>query len=179
MNALETAPALNMAGRSSPTSRQLVVFRLAGQAYGIPLSAVKEIVSMPLLSRPPGLPSVLAGFFNLAGLAVAVLRLDQLFSAPNQAIRLYTPILVLQNVGLPLAVMVEDACILGIAESCILPVPENCSFNECAVGVAMVEDSHIIILSPDRLLLRTEQQRLADLAALQQARLAELEGGAL
>lgn len=178
MNALATEPALESTGQRPSTGRHVLVFRVAGQAYGVPLSIVKEIVSMPLLSQPPGLPSVLAGFLNLAGSAVAVIRLDHLFAASKQTTRLYTPLLILHNVGLPLAVIVEDVVgIVVVADSAILPLPDNSSFNKCAVGVATVDAFHIIILSPGQLLLRAEQQRVADLAALEHTRLAELRGG--
>lgn len=178
MNALEINRGLPAGGRISPASRRLVVFRLAGQAYGIPLSAVKEIVSMPLLSQPPGLPPILAGFFNLTGTTVAAVRLSRLFATEDQPMGLYTPLLVLQHFGFPWAVIVEKVVgIVPIPESAILPVPENSSLNACAEGMAATDDCHIIILSPERLLLKTEQQRLAELTALEQKRLAELDGG--
>ena len=170
--------------RSEPESapglakRRLLTFRLADQTYGISLAAVKEIVPLPLLSRPPGMPSVLAGFFELEGAAIAVLRLDVLFGVANHATHLYTPLLVLQNLGLPLAVMVEEVSgIVSSQMSSIVPVPENTSFNECTEGVLATTDRHIVVLSAERLLLKAEQQRLADFAALEQRRLADVAGG--
>jgi len=61
----------------------LLVFHLSGQAYGLPLAEVAEVVPMALLSRAPGLPPLLAGFLNLAGTAVPVLRTDRLFGLPD------------------------------------------------------------------------------------------------
>jgi len=178
MKASKTQREAESTGPSSPMSQRILVFRLAGQVYGIPLAAVKEIVPMPLLSRPPGLPSVLAGFFNLGGTAIAVLRLDHLFAVPNQTPFLYTPLLVLQNFGFPLALMVEEVISIdAIRESSILSAPENSSFNACTEGVAATNEGHVIILSPKRILLETEQQSLAALAAVEQTRLAELGGG--
>src|SRR4051812_6590060 len=71
--------------------RRLVVFHLAGQAYALELGAVQEIVLMAALSRPPGLPSMLEGFLNLAGTAIPVVRLDRLFRLPEQMPGMFTP----------------------------------------------------------------------------------------
>ena len=156
-------------------SRRYVVFRLAEQAYGIPVESVQEIVSLPLLSRPPGLPSMLEGFFSLEGIAVPVLRLGYLFTSTSQPPRLYTPLLIMRNAALPWAVMIDKAeGIVSIAQQMILPVPENSSLNESTEGIATVDEKHLILLCPDRILLKSEQRCLANLAALEQQRLNEL-----
>src|SRR4029077_2630145 len=73
----------------------LLVFHLAGQAYGLPLRSVQEVVPMTVLSRPPTLPVVLAGFLNLGGSAVPVLHLNRLLGVADFAVGLHTPLLVL------------------------------------------------------------------------------------
>src|SRR5581483_12384644 len=45
-------------------TRSLLVFHLGSQAYGLPLHEVQEVLTLAALSRPPGLPSLLAGFLN-------------------------------------------------------------------------------------------------------------------
>jgi len=164
--------------QSSTPTRRIVTFRLAGQVYGLPLEAVQETVFLPLLSQPPGLPAVVAGFFSLGGSAVAVLRLDHLFGIAIQSRHRHTPLLVLRHFVPRLALMVEEVIgIVALQSSAVMPVPENSSFNECSEGVAMAELGNIILLSPDRILLESEQQRIAALTALEEARLAELTGG--
>src|SRR5437870_5247918 len=111
--------------------RALLVFHLGGQAYGIGLHEVQEVVPMAQLSRPPSLPSVLAGFLNLAGTAVPVLRLDRLFELPEITPGRYTPLLILRNPDYRLALMVEKVSrIIHIAPDAILPVQESQSFND-------------------------------------------------
>lgn len=158
--------------------RKLMVVRLARQAYGIPLEAVQEVVPLPLLTRPPGMPPILAGVFSLAGSPVAVLKLERLFAGSDHSARLYTPLVVLRSSNLPLALMVDEAVgIESVAEGDMLPLPETSSFNECAEGVAVISGVHVIVVSPERILTRTEQQRIAAWAALEQSRLAMMEGG--
>jgi purine-binding chemotaxis protein CheW len=153
-----------------------MVFHLAGQAYALPLREVQEVVPLASLSQPPGLPSVLAGFLNLAGTAVPVVRLDRLFGLPDQSTGLYTPLLILRHVDPPIALLVDRVSeILAIAAETILPLRENHSFNDCAEGVVTVGEQVILLLSAQRILLDKEQQCLAEFQDREQARLRELE----
>jgi purine-binding chemotaxis protein CheW len=153
-----------------------MVFHLAEQAYALPLRAVQEVVPLASLSQPPGLPSVLAGFLNLGGTAVAVVRLDRLFGLPDQPVGLYTPLLILRQVDPPIALLVDRVSeILTIPQEAILPLRENHSFNDCAEGVATVGARVILLLSAQRILLDKEQQCLAEFQDREQARLRELE----
>lgn len=73
----------------------LLIFRTSGLDCAFPLKTVREIVPMARLSVPPGLPSGLAGFLNLRGTAVPIVRLDRLFDLPEQLPGLHTPMIVL------------------------------------------------------------------------------------
>jgi chemotaxis signal transduction protein len=60
-------------------SLQITVFDVCGTACALHRSAAREFLPLPRLWRPPALPRPVAGFFNLGGHAVPVLRLDVLF----------------------------------------------------------------------------------------------------
>lgn len=157
--------------------RSLLVFLLSGQQYGIPLQDLREIVAIPQLSRYPGLPDILAGFLNLGGIAIPVLRLDRLFGVPDQVPGIYTPLIVLRHPDSHLALMVEKVShIVSVSEDVIVPVPDHHSFNDCVVGVATLTDRIVLILSTERLLLEKEQQCLAEFQDREQMRLRTLEG---
>lgn len=163
---------------SRPASaRRVIVFSVAGQAYALALKEVREIVPLPLLARSPGLPSVLAGFLNLAGSAIPVVRLDRLFGLPPQPFGLYTPLLILANDDYRAALLVEKVNeIAFVAPEAIVPVRENHALNDCAEGVTTLHNRMVILLSAERLLLEKEQQCLAELQALEQKRLDDWEG---
>ena len=162
------------AGRKA--QRSLVVFHLADQAYALPLTEVQEIVPMAKLSRPPGLPPVLAGFLNLEGTAVPVVRLDRLFQLPEQSLGLYTRLLILRHPDSQVALLAEKVSeILAVSPEAVLPVPESHSFNDCVEGMITVQDRVILLLSAERILLEKEHQCLAEFRDREQARLAELE----
>jgi purine-binding chemotaxis protein CheW len=156
--------------------RSLLVFRLAGQTCALPLEKVREILPMALLAHPPGLPSLLEGFLNLGGIAIPVLRLDRLFALPPLQPGLYTPLLVLRGPEPPLALLVEKVeAVLSVPGEALLPVRAGHAFNDCAAAEVALGDRTLHLLSPERLLLREERQRLAELQARAQQRLGELE----
>jgi purine-binding chemotaxis protein CheW len=156
--------------------RSILLFHLGDQAYGIPLHAVQEVVLMPELARPHNSPAMLAGFLNLAGKAISVLRLSSLFGLPEQPIKLYTPIIVLRHPDYHLALVVEKMSrIVSLSENAFMPVPGKHSLNGCIEGVATIAGQSIFLLSPQRILFEKEQQYLAELQDREQARLRELE----
>ena len=159
----------------APVRRQFLECELAGQLYGIPLGQVQEIVPMARLSGPADLPAVLAGFLNLAGTAVPVLRLDRLFRLPEQPAGLYTPLVILRGLDARLALMADRVCrIRAVAEAAVLPLPDNHSFNDCVTAMVTEGDRVLLLLAPDRLLLEKEQQCLAEWQDREQKRLHEL-----
>lgn len=161
--------------RFSDQGSDFVVFRLGDQECALPVSDVSEFVALPTLTRPPGMPSMLAGFLNLEGTAIPVVRLDCLFDLPEQPPDPYTPLIVLKN-GLPGAALVVNriASIVTVDPGSMLPVPETQTFNDCAIGEIIVDGKTISVLSVERLLLEKERQSIAEFQAVEQRRLAEI-----
>ncbi len=48
-------------------SNQYVVFSVENEEYGIPILSVQEIISLPNLTRIPGVPEYIPGIINLRG----------------------------------------------------------------------------------------------------------------
>jgi len=67
---------------------EVVVVRLGGCRYALPMAAVAEVGRPPALTRVPGLPSWVAGVANWRGRVLAVLDLRPLLAAePRQVDR--------------------------------------------------------------------------------------------
>jgi purine-binding chemotaxis protein CheW len=133
---------------------------------------------MALLSRPPGLASFLEGFLNLRGAAVPVLRLDRLFPFPAKPPGLYTPLVVLRGADHPLALLVEHVQqVVSVPEEAFLPVREKSCFNDCTEAqVTLGEDGAVVhVLSVERLLLEQERRYVAEMHAITQQCLGEVE----
>lgn len=155
---------------------RLLVFHLAGQDCAVSLNRVREIVPMARLARPPGLPSIVEGFLNLAGTAVTVLRLDRLFNLSEREPGLYSTLLVLRTSGCPIAWLVDNISeIVADSPEARLPVSADQSFNGCAEAEVAVNGRMIHLLSPERILLEQERRTVAEFQALEQQRLNNLE----
>lgn len=69
-----------MVTTAQPSS--LVVVRLGGSRYALPMDSVAEVGRVPGITRVPGLPGWVAGVANWRGRVVAVLDLRPLLAAP-------------------------------------------------------------------------------------------------
>ena len=156
--------------RPAAAAPRVLVFRLAAQAYALPVACLREIVPLAQLSRPPALPPLLAGFLNLEGRAVPVVRLARLLGAAEQRTGLYTPVLILR--GDSSVALLVDAVegIVTLDDAALVPIRESFCVNDCATGLALVGDKHVVLLDERRLVRAEEQRRIDELAALAQSR---------
>jgi purine-binding chemotaxis protein CheW len=162
-------------GDSQERTQNLLVFHTSGLNCAFPLEAVREIVPMARLSTPPGLPSALAGFLDLRGTAVPIVRLDRLFDLPEQLPGLHTPMIILRGVLGPVGILV--ARVRGIVprpSAGLLEIPPERTFQGCATASLPLDGELIHVLSPGALLGRNEDRLLADYGAMFQARLVHL-----
>ena len=159
------------------THRTLLVFEVADQKYAVAASDVAEILPMAELQRPPAGPQLLAGFLNLAGDLVPVIRLHHLFGLPAVATELWTPLVLIRQSGRRVALLVDRVSrTLTVDEDSILPLPPRHASNECAAGVLRAGDDSITLLAPQQLLLEQEQCAVEELQQAVQRRLNDLKG---
>jgi purine-binding chemotaxis protein CheW len=162
---------------ASEHTHTLLIFNSSGLDCAFPLDSVREVVPMAQLSSPPGLPSGLAGFLNLRGTAVPIVRLDRLFDLPEQLPGLHTPTIVLRGVLGPVGILVNSVRgIVQVPSARFLDIPENHTFQNCAAGAIQLDGDLIHVLSPAALLQANEVRVLADYAAMAQARLLHFSG---
>lgn len=62
--------------------RQLVVFSLADEVYGVDIYKVREIIRVPAITRVPRTPEHVVGVINLRGGVIPVLDLRKRFGLP-------------------------------------------------------------------------------------------------
>jgi purine-binding chemotaxis protein CheW len=133
---------------------------------------------MPLLGRPPGLPSLLEGFLDLRGTAVPVLRIDRLFDLPLHSPGLYTPLVILRGGDYPIGLLADRVTgVFSAPAEAFLPVQEKHCFNDCTEAELVLEQAGgpIHVLWRERLLLEQERCRLAELQATAQQYLQDLD----
>jgi purine-binding chemotaxis protein CheW len=91
-------------GTAAP--EEVVVVRLGGSRYALPMSAVAEVGRPPGLTRVPGLPSWLAGVANWRGRVLAVIDLRPLLEAGDELDR-RARLVVLNRGGVPVGLLTE------------------------------------------------------------------------
>jgi purine-binding chemotaxis protein CheW len=162
--------------RAGEHTQNLLIFQVSRLNCAFPLEAVREVVPMAALSSPPGMPSGLAGFLDLRGIAIPIARLDRLFDIPEQLPGLHTPIIVLRGAIGPIGVLVDYVrCIVPVSPSQLLEIPEECTLRGCVTADVQLEGDLVHLLSPAALLEANEDRLLADYCSMSQARLLQLE----
>jgi len=63
-------------------SNQFVVFSVEDEEYGVPILSVQEIISLPNLTRIPGVPDYIPGIINLRGNIIPLYELRSKFKLP-------------------------------------------------------------------------------------------------
>jgi purine-binding chemotaxis protein CheW len=161
-------------------SLQIIVFDVSGTACALPRSKVRELLPLPRLWRPPALPRPVAGFFNLGGRAVPVLRTDVLFDLERTDAAaeadLYRHLILIEGlsssgVGALLVDRVLD--VSTIQNFQLSSLPQTGTLNGCVEAEVTLDGRLVHLLSVERILLKEEQLSLAELGRHAQNRLSE------
>lgn len=154
----------------------VVIFRLSGQAFAIPVADVREVVPYCWLERPPRMPSFLQGVLNLGGDAVPVLNLGRLLGLAAQgAPGLEASLLIMRSETAPMAMLVDH--VEGVRDAAAFqfaPLEDERSFQGCVGGQLHGPRGSAHLLSWRRILLEEERVRLAQFQADMAERLTQL-----
>jgi purine-binding chemotaxis protein CheW len=154
----------------------LLVFQTAQYHCAFNLHAISEVQLIPALVVSPVQATILDGFFDLRGTIVPVVPLSALFGIPTELPGLYTPIIVIELAGRPVAIRVDQVDqVVEVPHAAIQSYSKKDSLNGCAEGQVNVGGCDVVVLSADRLLLREEQAMLEDIQATLQKRIKSLE----
>ncbi len=144
---------------------QVVVLELAGEAYGVEISRVQEIIRMQPITRIPNGPRFVEGVTNLRGRVIPVLDLRQRFalavSKQTRRSRIVVGELGEHTVGLIVDGVSE---VLRVPADAVEPPSTLVTTADSAYlrGVAKLGERLILLLDLSRILSQDEQ---ADLAA--------------
>ncbi|WP_237051400.1 chemotaxis protein CheW [Magnetospirillum sp. ME-1] len=152
----------------------IVMFRLTGQCFGLPVEEVREVVPLAWLDRPPHLPAIVEGILNLGGQAVPVLRLDRLLGMEGGHYGMDASILIMRPrsesgvVGL----LVEHVDgVRDAGDFAAMDLPPGQSFNDCLAEVLERDGRSVNLLAWDRVLLSQERAALSEFQVRTQQRL--------
>ncbi len=91
-------PLATTEGLTATSSRKmLVIFRISGEQYGIPIAVVKEVVPSPRVTKVPQAPDHILGMANVRGQVYAVLDVASKLGHPTTEMDLTPYLLVLKT----------------------------------------------------------------------------------
>ena len=143
---------------------QIVVLDLGGEAYGVEIGRVEEIIRMQAITRIPNGPDFIEGVTNLRGRVIPVLDLRKRFglpsTAPTRRSRIVVGELGEHTVGLVVDGVSE---VLLVSAAAVEPPSTLVTSADSAFlrGVAKLDERLILLLDLSRILTRSEQEDLA------------------
>jgi purine-binding chemotaxis protein CheW len=151
-----------MGGTERDGEEQVVVLELAGEAYGVEIERVQEIIRMQPITRVPNGPPGVEGVTNLRGRVIAVLDLRQRFGLAQTPPTRQSRIVVAELGGHAVGLIVD-----GVSE--VLRVPADAVEPPSALvrgadslylrGVAKLDGR--LVLLPDLVRLLSGHEALA------------------
>jgi purine-binding chemotaxis protein CheW len=140
--------------------KQIVVFELGKELFGIEITAVEGIVKMQEITKIPYAPDFVEGITELRGSVLPVMDLNKRFLLPPQErtneTRIITVILGTTKMGMIVSAV---AAVVTIDDSVIEPPPPifksiNTNF---ITGIAKLNDRLVILLDLQQVLNASEQ----------------------
>ena len=153
----------------SARERQLVIFQLAREVYGLDIHWVREIITLQEITRVPGAPEFVEGVINLRGHVIPVIDLRKRFGLEASADPRRTRIVVVDVPPHTLGLVVDAVTeVLRIPENVVEPAGNILAGIDIAFisGVAKLEHRLVILLDLQRLLQAAEVKALEQVEAM-------------
>ncbi len=138
---------------------QLVIFRLAKEEYGLPITKVQEINRLVPITKLPQTPSFMEGIINLRGRVIPVIDLRKRFQLAAAEQSEDNRIIIVevneQTVGVIVDAVTE---VVRLAAGSIEPPPPAFIIDAQYIhGVGKLDDRLLILLDIDRILTSQEE----------------------
>src|SRR6266404_241211 len=134
---------------------QIVGFQVGNETYGVPITALHEIVRVPEITAVPDAPEYMEGVINLRGKIVSVIDLRKRFGVKETESSRRNRILVVEFNGRLSGLIVDSASeVLKIAATDIEPPPAVLQEGgmSCVTGLGKYEGRLIMLLDLSKLL---------------------------
>lgn len=138
-----------IASSKSPTSLELIAFRVGGRLFGMEINQVKEINCSLRMSQVPVASKFVRGVINLRGEVVSVLGLGKMLGIPADESDRGAKYVIIDAREERIAFQVESfEDVAAISTADLLPLPENFPFDRPDVfrGVYPLSDELLLVL---------------------------------
>ena len=148
--------------------RQLIVFDLGREHYGVPIAAVQSIIKMQAITALPQTPSFVEGITNLRGEILPVLDPRKRFGLPISPPTSESRLVVVEVGSAAVALIVDRVSEVLRVDDVMIEPPSPIVAPPSAAhiqGVARLDGREVILLDLSRLLTSQEQFALVALPA--------------
>ena len=162
-----------MADNVALADRQLVVFTLGDETYGVDIATVREIIRMQAITAVPGTAHFVEGVINLRGTVIPVVDLRKRFRLNEAEHGKETRIVVLNSEGQEIGVIVDSVAEVLRVSSDVIEPPSSMittTDSEYLLGIVKLPDRLVILLDTERLLSREDHNKLAAMASREEAK---------
>lgn len=149
---------------TAQTEKQLVVFDLASEGYGVDIGAVREIIRMQEITRVPRTPEFVEGVINLRGKVIPVIDLRKRFGLQvadqSKDNRIVVVDIGKQDIGVIVDAVTE---VLRISADSVEPPTSviTSADSDYLLGIAKLESRLIILLDLESVLSEEEKETLS------------------
>ena len=146
--------------------RQLVIFNLANEDFGVDISAVEGIMKMQAITAVPHAPRFVDGVTNLRGEVLPVIDLRKRFGLTPTANPQDSRIVTVDVHGLKVGMIVDGVSeVLRVSDEAIEPPSPIVTTLDSAfvTGIAKVAERLIILLDLGKVLTVEEQTQVQNL----------------
>jgi purine-binding chemotaxis protein CheW len=149
--------------------RQLVVFSLYEEEFGLEITQVREIIKPPSITKLPHVSSFIEGVTNIRGEIIPVISLRKRFGLADIEHTQDTRVIIVEidesRVGFIVDAVTE---VLRLAESAIVPPPKTIAGlkSDYLKGVGKLDERLLILLDVSKILTSSEQIELKQLENL-------------
>ena len=145
--------------------RQIVIFRLGKEEYGIDIIKVVEIVLHQEIRQVPDGPSYIEGIVNLRGDIHPIYNLNKRFKMKQEAVDEETKIIVLKTHKRDIGFVVDGVSeILNIPINDIQQAPDIISAGQQYIdGIAKYENRMIVLLDVDKLVSESDYETIDEI----------------
>ena len=141
--------------------KQLVIFDLAEETYGVEIISVREIIRIQEITKVPRTPEFVEGVINLRGKVIPVIDLRKRFGFRQAEATKDTRIVVVDIGGNDIGVIVDAVTeVLRFSADAVEPPTGiiTTSDSDYLLGIAKLENRLIILLDLQRALANLDQQ---------------------
>jgi len=153
-------------GPKVASPRELLVFTLGSEQYGIDILKVQEIRGYESVTRIAGAPAFIKGVVNLRGSIVPIVDMRLKFDLGEASYTPFTVVIILNVLARTVGIVVDGVSdVIQLLPDAIRPAPEFGAAVDTAYieGLSEVGESMVIVMDIERLMSSAEMN-LIDVA---------------